>query len=449
MNIADKVKMDFENAINTAIKDWERDAHEPAGLFSRNRKLDKVTMIKAICLMGGNSLRKELYDYPSLKVSASSFSERRAAINSELLYYVLRRFSDTDNGNDAFLCKGRKLIAIDGVNFNTALNKDSPSFMPAPNTAKGGYNQYKATVMLDLLSHQTVDMVLHPISKQNEHADAAFMVAWNDFPPCIFVCDRLYSSYPLIADFQQKGLDFVIRTKQNNGALKPIQALQMKDLDEDIEFVLTDSQSLESKKKGHIYVNTGSKRGKVNSPRTYVSRFAHPLPYIMRLRVVRGRLPNGDLETLLTSLSRDEFSAAEIMELYRLRWREEIFFRHIKYDCGACVHDIKCVGGPSRMKCKKEDYSRQEIYGHFITSAAVWKIINGIVLEQKPDNAYEYKINIKMATYLVKRFLATPNASGEQLIKDMSSYLVQVKPDRANVRNLHPTSFVPFNYRVA
>ena len=211
----------------------------------------------------------------------------------------------------------------------------------------------------------------------------------------------------------------------------------MKDLDEDIEFVLTDSQSLESKKKGHIYVNTGSKRGKVNSPRTYVSRFAHPLPYIMRLRVVRGRLPNGDLETLLTSLSRDEFSAAEIMELYRLRWRE-IFFRHIKYDCGA-----------SRMKCKKEDYSRQEIYGHFITSAAVWKIINGIVLEQKPDNAYEYKINIKMATYLVKRFLATPNASGEQLIKDMSSYLVQVKPDRANVRNLHPTSFVPFNYRVA
>lgn len=185
-------------------------------------------------------------------------------------------------------------------------------------------------------------------------------------------------------------------------------------------------------------MNTGSKRGKVDSPRTYVSRFAHPLPYIMRLRVVRGRLPNGDLETLLTSLSRDEFSAAEIMELYRLRWREEIFFRHIKYDCGA-----------SRMKCKKEDYSRQEIYGHFITSAAVWKIINGIVLEQKPDNAYEYKINIKMATYLVKRFLATPNASGEQLIKDMSSYLVQVKPDRANVRNLHPTSFVPFNYRVA
>ena len=228
MNIADKVKMEFEDAIRSAIKDWQRDADEPANLFSRNRKLDQVTMIKLLCLMGGNSLRKELYDYPSLKVSASSFSERRAAIPSELLYYVLRRFSDTDNGNDAFLYKGRKLIGIDGVNFNTALNKGTPSFMPASNTAKGGYNQYKATVMVDLLSNQTVDMVLHPISKQNEHADAAFMVAWNDFPPCLFVCAGLYSSYPLIADFQQKGLDFVIRTKQNNGALKPIQALPMR-----------------------------------------------------------------------------------------------------------------------------------------------------------------------------------------------------------------------------
>ncbi len=438
MNIADKVKNEFETAICKAIDDWKHDTNEPDTLFSKNRKLDRVTMIKMLCLMGGNSLRKELHDYPEVKVSASSFSERRALINSELLYYVLRRFSDTDSGKEPFLYKGRKLMAMDGVNFNTALNKDAPSFMPAPYTAKGGYNQYKATVMLDLLSYQTVDMVLHPISAQNEHADAAFMVAWNDFPPCIVVCDRLYSSYALIADFQQKGMDFVIRTKQNAGALKPIQALPMEELDTDIEFVLSDSQSKESKAKGHIYVSTGSKRGKENSPRTYISRFAYPLPYIMRLRVVRGRLPNGDLETLLTSLPRDEFSADEIMELYRLRWREEIFFRHIKYDCGA-----------SRMKCKIEDYSRQELYGHFIASAAVWKIINGIFLEQKAENAYEYKINIKMATYLVQKFLATPNASGEQLIADMSRYLVQVKPDRANVRNLRPTSFVPFNYRVA
>ena len=81
MNIADKVKMEFETAIRTAIEDWKRDHGEQANLFSRNRKLDKVTMIKLLCLMGGNSLRKELHDYPGLKVFASSFSELRASIH--------------------------------------------------------------------------------------------------------------------------------------------------------------------------------------------------------------------------------------------------------------------------------------------------------------------------------------------------------------------------------
>ncbi len=438
MNIADKVKAEFEAAIHSAIEDWERDYGEQTTLFSRKRKLDKVTMIKLLCLMGGNSLNKELLDYPGLTVSASSFSERRAAINSELLYYVLRRFSNTDTPNEAFLFKGRRLFATDGVCFDTAFNPTAPSFMPAPNTVKGGYNQYKATVLLDLLQRQTVDLVLHPISKQNEHADIAFMVAWNEFPPCILIADRLYSSYPLLADLQEKGMGYVIRTKSGNGALKPIKALPIEELDVDIDVVLTDSQSRESKEKGHVFISTGSKRGKVNSPRTYVSRFSWPLPYTLHLRAIRALLPNGTLETLLTSLPRDEFSAEEVVACYRLRWREELFFRHLLYDAGA-----------SRMKCKKEDYSRQEILGHFITSAAVWKIINGIALEQKPGNAYEYRINIKMATYLVKKFLATPEASGEQLIKDMSRYLVQVKPDRANERNLRPTSFVPFNYRVA
>ena len=96
INIADKVKAEFEAAIRKAIEDWKRDTNEDTIHFSKNSKLDRVTMIKMLCLMGGNSLRKELHDYPGVNVTASSFSERRAAIDSELMYYVLRRFSDAD-----------------------------------------------------------------------------------------------------------------------------------------------------------------------------------------------------------------------------------------------------------------------------------------------------------------------------------------------------------------
>ena len=83
----------------------EKSAPVGAMLFGRERKLDKVTMVKLLCLMGGNSLRKELYDYPGLKVSASSFSERRTAISPEVLYFALRRFSNTDGGNNWVRCK--------------------------------------------------------------------------------------------------------------------------------------------------------------------------------------------------------------------------------------------------------------------------------------------------------------------------------------------------------
>ena len=102
-NIADRTKAEFDAAIRKAIEDWKRDTNEETVHFTKKSKLDRVTMIKMLCLMGGNSLRKELHDYPEVNVTASSFSERRAAIDSELMYYVLRRFSDTDSGNEKFL----------------------------------------------------------------------------------------------------------------------------------------------------------------------------------------------------------------------------------------------------------------------------------------------------------------------------------------------------------
>ena len=86
--------------------------------------------------------------FPRLKVLASSFSERHAAIDSELLYYGLRRFSDTDRGNDPFLYRDRKFIAMDGVNFDTALNKDAPSFMSAKVSTKSTRNLHPSSFVL-------------------------------------------------------------------------------------------------------------------------------------------------------------------------------------------------------------------------------------------------------------------------------------------------------------
>ena len=49
------------------------------------------------------------------------------------------------------------------------------------------------------------------------------------------------------------------------------------------------------------------------------------------------RLANGDIEYLVTNLSREEFSNEDIAALYRKRWDIGVSFRHQKYAIGGIV----------------------------------------------------------------------------------------------------------------
>lgn len=439
MNSAEQVRAELDDAIRSILARHAKENYSPN--FTRNRKLSPEALIKMICFFGGNSLAKELRDF-GIDVAVSSFVEARAKLAPEIFYEILMRFNEKYAADPRFLFNGKRLVAVDGVCVNTAYNPDSPSFLPSTSSKKGGYNQYKVNVFLDILSHIPIDIYAQPISRQDELGGALGMLAFNPAPvPTVIIGDRAYAAYPFIADLQNTpNIDFVLRAK-NNG-FKPLQSLENKELDTDVEFVLTDKQTNEAKRLGHIYVNTGSKFGKQNSPKTYVSRFRQPLPYVMRFRVVRTSLntENGTTwETLITSLPRDQFTADDVIEIYRLRWAEELYFRHIKHDCGLC-----------NMHSKREDYSIQQIYATFLTSSVIWKIINSVALSQKPELAYEYSINTKIATYMIKNFMKNPGADGNQLMKDLTRYVVPVRPGRSASRDgLKAKAFVPFCYRIA
>lgn len=62
---------------------------------------------------------------------------------------------------------------------------------------------------------------------------------------------------------------------------------------------------------------------------------------VLNLRVVMLRLANGDIEYLVTNLSREEFSNEDIAALYRKRWDIEVSFRHQKYAIGGIVFHSK------------------------------------------------------------------------------------------------------------
>lgn len=434
MSSADRVKAAFDAAILAASESaYGERAWDDS--VPRRRKLPPEVVMKMLCCFGGNSLQKEIKDYPGVDVSASSFVEARGKISSMTFYDALMRFNS--DGDNLLLYKGRNLVGVDGVHVRTSLNPDSISYQPGTSNTPG-FNEYLCVVFLDLLSRVPVD-VCFASRRQDELGGAMGMLAYNPLPASsIIVGDRLYSAYGFIADAQCAPVDFLIRTKQGSGAMKFIRDLPMEEFDIQKQIVLTDSQSKASRERGEIYVNTGSKRGKVNSPKTYVSRFAHSLPYIMNLRIARVKLQDGSYETLLTSLPESEFSPSDLRNIYKLRWNIELYFRHIKHDCGLV-----------NMHSKIEDYSRQQIFATFLFSSAVWRIVNSVALQQKESNTYTYGVNIKMATYLVRNFLRDPEADSDQLLRELTRYVVPIRADRSEERRLAAKSFVPFTYRVA
>lgn len=54
-----------------------------------------------------------------------------------------------------------------------------------------------------------------------------------------------------------------------------------------------------------------------------------------------------------------------------------------------------------------------------------------------------------MATTLCREFFRTPDANGEEVMKQIARYSVPVRPGRADKRNLKAKGFVGFTYRVA
>ena len=62
---------------------------------------------------------------------------------------------------------------------------------------------------------------------------------------------------------------------------------------------------------------------------------------------------------------------------------------------------------------------------------------------------YEYKVNMKMAIYLCKKFYRTENADAKQLMQDIAKYTEPIRQGRSDERNIKAKSFVGFVYRVS
>ncbi len=99
------------------------------------------------------------------------------------------------------------------------------------------------------------------------------------------------------------------------------------------------------------YISGASKFGKYKKSQTW----DFESPFDTTIRIIRIMLPNGNYETLATSLNRFEFPAERLKELYAMRWGIESSYRELKYAIGL-----------TNFHARKDDSIKQEIFASLI-----------------------------------------------------------------------------------
>lgn len=434
-NIPYIIKDELNTAITQAIENKNKEFGEQECNFHRKRILTAEQMIKILLSMQGGSLQKELYD-ANVKVTASAFVQQRDKLSYTILEDVMERFNTLHNDERTY--KGYRVLAIDGTTINMARNPKSDSFMQNKSVPKG-YNQLHVNPIYDVLNKTYLHCMIQPQPKQDEIGALLFMLTWYDYEnKTLIVADRGYESYNVIAYFLERpNLNFLIRVKQNLSAMCEIKKLPMTELDTDISFTITTTQTKTDKENNYVFIQTQKNNNRIYSNNTKSRRWNFPSPYPMKFRVARFMLDTGEYETLVTDLPRS-FTLSEIKELYHARWGIESAFREIKYGIGLV-----------NLHGKKDEFVKQEIYAAMIMSNFCSRITSQIIVPQRKENIYAYKVNMKMAIYLCKKYYREEISDANQLIEDITRYTEPIRPDRRDERNIKAKSFVGFTYRVS
>jgi hypothetical protein len=431
-----EIKQRLNEAVDKEIQSYTADSRiNNTNTFLRERKLPLKIMVKILLSMGGGDIAQEL-EKLNIRASKAAFSQRRKQISAQFFEDIFERFNGMCADTDTQTYKGYRVFAIDGTAVNLATNPATDSYMP--NGERKGYNQLHANILFDVCNKTYQHCLIQPQPRADEVGALYFMLAWYDFPEkTLIIADRGYEAYNVFAYFKERTkADFLIRIKQNRSAMREIRKLPMTELDTDISFTLTTTQTNADKENGYIYIQTARKSIETYSSKTRMRRWEFGSPYPMTLRIVRIRLCTGEYETLATSLPRS-ITAAEIKELYHARWKIETSFRDLKYGIGL-----------EHLHGKSDDFARQEIFAALTMANFCGRISQLAVIDKQTDRKLTYAVNRKMATILCKKYFADDTADDEVLLEKIARYTEAVRPNRQNVRNLRVKSFSGFTYRI-
>lgn len=406
--------------------------------FSRTRKLPFEKVVNSVLTMSCKDLKCELMDFFEFEKdlpTVSAFVQQRGKISSFAFETLFKNF--TSSFTKQKLYKGYRLLAADGSDLHTPTNPKEPNSFYAGTNGQKPYNLMHLNALYDIMNNLYVDAIVQPSHNANEHKAFVSMVD-RDISTCptIYIADRGYESYNNLAHIQEKGQFFLIRIKDTtgNGISSGLTLPESDEFDVFVMLNLTRKQTKQAKKDKNL------KFIPHNSNFDYLPahcKKATPVkPYSLSLRLVRIKISENKYELLITNLKPEDFSSADLKQLYSMRWGIETSFRTLKYTLGLVF-----------FHSKKEEYIIQEIFAK-LTMYNFTELITSHVVIRKRNRKHPCKVNFSASVHICRSFFLK-NISPSLIEALISKHVVPIRQCVSNPRKINSKTAVCFLYRVA
>lgn len=430
MNYAAKTKKKLNTIIHQMSKNVTKYVKNPERDFIRKRKLSFGDMLKIILSLGANNTRSELLEYFQFQTdtaSLSAFCQQRSKIKIDAFQTLFYSFNKSASSTK--MHKGYRLLACDGSAIPVPLITEDKKYLPTgPENTKCAYLHLNA--LYDICNKIYVDLRVSPERKSDEKT--AFLEMMHDHDllhKTIYIMDRGYESYNVMAHISNQSQYYLIRIKDNHngGFARIFPHPDTEEYDVSNHRIFTRKRAKEYREHPEIYTYVRHK---------YKDDFFVPENefYSMSFRILRVEVAKGIFECFVTNLPMDEFNADEIKELYRMRWGIETSFRELKYTVGLLY-----------FHSKKEEFILQEIYAGLILYNYCQIITSHVTLDNKM-RTYEYQLNYTMAIKLCCTFLKN-NSFKNDIDKLIEKELLPIRPGR-NAERKGRKPYKSFLYRV-
>lgn len=312
--------------------------------FTRNRKLSFPVMIVLLLNFLTRTMQIELDDFFANVLDAGTdsvtkqafFKARKNILPDAFKELFLMTRDMVLNKNKIKRHKGYRILAIDGSELRLDKTKENKDIFLPRNHSPENKTNAEISLLYDVISHYVIDAQIGSIGIcEREYAK-------KNLAHFSSICDEK----DMIATLTGMGCKYLMRL--------------------------------------HASCFKGVKENPSNDFRITVSTKTDTYS----VRVVRVILKSGEIETLITNLSEDEFSADDFLDLYFLRWDIETTYDTLKNKLL-----IEKFSGRSPVAVLQECYAMMFVLNCI---AAMSATVNRKLLSRKTDCKYQYKANVNL-----------------------------------------------------